>query len=555
MGKQRKPRGSTNRRGGKPSSKPRNSRQDKDISDESEVREFRNSRSNPFELYNANPLLTENAAKINTNNPLGTPYNVFANVEYGEGVNQIPYKYANVYEAGVAAIGFLPTIGPSEEPTSPANVAFNNVYSYVRHANSGARNYDSASLGMYMMAMDSAYMWYELLVRLYGTMNLFSAQNRYYPRILVQAQGFNFDDLVKNIPALQFRINRYAKVLSTIYMPHFNIIDRHKWCCGNYFVDHPNAKAQTYLMRPIALYMLQETGSHEEEHDPFRYAVLDCVTWSRLPAGSSAAPEGNAYMTMEDIHAVCDNFEKILTYSSDVALISGDIAKAYDNNVMRVDMVPDIFELYPKYDETVLHMIHNATMEGTLTNFPNLRIQQEFNEDGVYWYVYQKALQPYTSSGTTYASRALRNSKPIIDFKVDDPSKELIVEGTRLTSVRGPEGSKSTYGTEIVTFMTLYYFESTGTMDEPAVKMAGVEKVMVHTVSTIQALGKLSAFNYAPAVHVFNTNGTTAESTVVYVSTFFDVDNYTVVDYDAMRKLHEAAVLSEWNVPQMPSVG
>lgn len=546
------------RKGGKPRGRRDSSRRDKDSEPNSvsEVKDFENSRGNPFELYNKNPLLTENAAKINSNNPLGMPYNVFNTTEVADDtVNKIPWKYFDLYESGVATINFLPTIGMCEEPTSPANIAFNNVYSYVRHANSGGRNYDSASLGMYITAADSAYMWYEVMVRLYGTLNLYSGMNKYYPRALVRAQGFDFDALVNQIPNLQFRINRYAKVLSTLYMPHFNIIDRHRWCCGNYFVDAPNAKAQTYVVKPVALYFLQETGTHEEPHDPLEYAVLECVQWSKMYAATNATTEGPNLLTFTEIDAICTNFEKLIAFSSDMALISGDISKAYQGNVTSLDMVPDMFELYPKYDETVLHMFHNATLEGSLLAFNSLRITQEFNDEGVYWYIYQKPLQPISGdSGSSFIMKHLRNGKRMVDFKVDNPSTELIVEGTRFTSMRGPENHKSVFGTEICTTIVLHYYEATGAKGEPRLVSKSLNSVAVHTDDQIEALGKLSAYNYAPGIFLFRTSGTTAEQTLHYLAHFYDVDNYTVLDYDALKKLHEMAILSEWDVPEMPGV-
>ena len=52
---------------------------------------------------------------------------------------------------GVMSFRIAPTVGISTDQSSAVNVAARNIYSYVRHANSGHSNYDAPDLMMYLL--------------------------------------------------------------------------------------------------------------------------------------------------------------------------------------------------------------------------------------------------------------------------------------------------------------------------------------------------------------------------------------------------------------------
>lgn len=79
---------------------------------------------------------------------------------------------------GILTIRFVTSLGVANGSVASAiNVAAKNIYSYVRFANSGARNYDSPDLMMYLLAMDSAYMFYAYLTKLYSQVKKGNAHN------------------------------------------------------------------------------------------------------------------------------------------------------------------------------------------------------------------------------------------------------------------------------------------------------------------------------------------------------------------------------------------
>lgn len=110
-------------------------------------RECMGSKDNDPAWYALNPQLLKDAASFPYAWPLGLRLNVG---EYGANVNagSLP---------GIFAMHWVPTIGYSSDGTSPINVASVNIYTKVRHDNSGHANYDHADYMMYLMAMDSVY--------------------------------------------------------------------------------------------------------------------------------------------------------------------------------------------------------------------------------------------------------------------------------------------------------------------------------------------------------------------------------------------------------------
>lgn len=90
---------------------------------------------NDVSWYAKNQQMLTDAASFSYNSPLGNP------VPYKDLLSEVPNTVVNDGAVpGVAALQFIPCIGISTNSISPANIAANNIYSYVRYMNSGAKN-------------------------------------------------------------------------------------------------------------------------------------------------------------------------------------------------------------------------------------------------------------------------------------------------------------------------------------------------------------------------------------------------------------------------------
>lgn len=117
----------------------------------------------------------KDVASLSLNIPVGAEFNPMQRGVQWDDDPQNPYRVdvschgqvgAKVMP-GVMAIRIAPTIGTCLTSNSAANTAAQQLYTLVRKANSGAINYDKTDLMMYIMAMDSCYMLYESLIRIY----------------------------------------------------------------------------------------------------------------------------------------------------------------------------------------------------------------------------------------------------------------------------------------------------------------------------------------------------------------------------------------------------
>lgn len=127
------------------------------------------------------------------------------------------------------AIRYIPTIGTSSSAeASAANIAAKNIYSYVRYANSGARNYEANDLMMYLLAMDSAYTFYAYLCGIYSAAKNANGANWYQPVTMVTALGADYKSVSRNLANMRAYINQFAQRLSAFYVPsQMPIYSRH----------------------------------------------------------------------------------------------------------------------------------------------------------------------------------------------------------------------------------------------------------------------------------------------------------------------------------------
>lgn len=267
---------------------------------------------NDVSWYAKNQQMLTDAASYSYNTPLGTP------IPYKKLMSGVPnYAQTGVGESvpGLMAINFVPTIGVSKDSISPANIAAQNIYSYVRYMNSGAKNYDQADLMLYMLAMDSLYMYWNWMKRIYGYLSVYSQYNKYMPRAYAKADGIKFDDFITRLADFREYINQCAARLTAFcvpaVMPYFI---RHSWMVSNIYKDSDTLKAQQYMFTPTYFYKYDETGSQYG-------GQLIRV------GGRTAGTE----WTFDTLQKTFEQMFAAVAYSEDIGVMSGDVLKAYGN--------------------------------------------------------------------------------------------------------------------------------------------------------------------------------------------------------------------------------
>lgn len=485
---------------------------------------------NDISWYAKNESMLRDAASFSYNNPVGDTFDVLSLI--------VPTGSAVISDTaaqslpGVMNLNFIPTIGLSTSSTSPANLAAQNIYSYVRYMNSGAKNYDQADLMLYLLSMDSIYMMWNWAKRMYGYARTYSQKNRYYPRGFARGDNLStagFIDLINNLADFRFGLNQLAAQISSFCVPAvMPLFIRHSWMASNIYKDSDVSKAQMYMFHPHGYYTYNETASE------YGGKLVFTVT-----------PQITSY---KQVINIIQSMLDAVAYSEDIGVMSGDILKAYgQGQLFKMTPIDPDYQVEPVYNEEVLNQIHNSTCVALESASGNMDITQNPDTGFLLW---NPTFNPSTQ---TFAW-----SKALINMPWEDVTPANTMQGTRLVTLMNTDFMSSTTniyccGTEIIHHRDIITFKSDGTFQVNTDRDGFID---VTTSTSGYQTGLVTAalmaeFDWHPLMPMFIR---TSDSGVwSYVGIFGDVSNYTRIDNWSMEQLHKTAILSEFNVPQMGS--
>lgn len=492
--------------------------------------------------YAKNEQMLRDAASYSYNNPIGSP--LPANALEPAPNTGASLTTAPKYVPSLMTLRILPTIGKSVDSSSPANLAANNIYAYVRYQNSGAKNYDQADLMLYLLAMDSLYSAWNWMKRIYGYINQYSQYNLTIPRVFAWGDHINFDSVQSSLADFRLFLNRTAAQISSFcvpaVMPYFI---RHSWMFSNIYKDSDSNKAQLYMFVPEAFYMYSETSSqYGGELIPMQ--VVDNT--------------GTAYaqINLSSLETYLQNLINSVAYSEDIGVMSGDILKAYgQDKLFKLTPVDPDYTVSPVYNEEVLNQIHNSNVMPTMLNDTNkqyYKVTQDPDTGYLIW-------NPNFEIGT--AAYPVQPASFMVNMPWDDVTPANTMVGTRLITDYSIDGTNRTIslnscGTEVVAaYEVVYSYRTTGGTARDFNRDVYRQKVILvpnlaAVPASVQLISRLSNFDWHP---LFNVLAETASLTYTDSGLVGDINNYTVMNGDDIAKLHLTAVMSEFNIPQLGS--
>lgn len=485
------------------------------------TRGSRDASGNDPQWYAANPQLLNDCAKLSFNNPLGSIVELTP-----EGDETKTFNTYRRTIPGILCLHTAPTIGRVSTWTDPVNIAARNVYSYVRHANSGHANYDASDLMMYLLSADSVFSGIALMMRTYGLLRTYSVYNRYYPQAVIEACGFDFNSFMKNMANFRYYINQYIVKAGTLCIPaNMTYFIRHVQLYGNVYLDEANDKAQTYLFSPRVLYRY-DIGTSQD--GPQLYPET-------LNLGAGA-------MDFDSFTNIMDSILNSILVNETMNIMAGDILKAYgSNNLWHVNTMPEDYIIAPVYNAEMLAQIHNATILNVGVNEikSSWIIKQDLTEGrnrGCLVCKPQLDMDNTMSNSQTLFSR-------FIDSDIADPDPNFVMEATRLqcTGHTGTGESKvdlDGMGSEVVVtahYVTYTYVSSTGEW-----------KKEQYTISQAADPAALSVFSKCPIL--YKVDPLSAKS---IIGMYGSLNNYTIIHHSTLKKLHSTALISQFTVPMM----
>ena len=410
---------------------------------------------NDYRWYCLNEQLLKDTASFPYGWPLGNTLNLGT---YGLSMNDVSLP-------GVMAINWIPTVGISNDGTAPINVSSINVYTKVRHDNSGHANYDHADYMMYLMAMDSVYAFHAWMRRIYGVMSSYSMTNRFLPTGLVKAMGVDFSDLQGNLSDFRAYINTYAIKAAALAIPNtMSIMQKHYWMSEGIYYDSNQDKPQSYLFNPLGFYKFQ-ISSGDTPHGQLVFEPLFGKTTMHEHSVPNCIGSLDTYLTFKQIRNYGDALLSPIIADEDFGIMSGDTLKSFGNGgVYTLPITKEDYTVGPVYEPEVLDQIQNATLIGKPV-ISSLTIDQDPTLNKGWIIANPKFVHPYATN-SQYSEPPGQNAYLVdrfITFEHGSIEPKHTIEATRLTNIANKMGDDGTFdvptlGTEVACCANIVYY-------------------------------------------------------------------------------------------------
>lgn len=483
-------------------------------------KDLKDQANNDFAWYNRIPALTEPVAHISWINTAGRA------VPWGETVT------GEILFPGIAVLGLTPSFGWSGDGTSPVNIAAQKIQLHLQRTVSGTLPFDAPDTMLYCMAMSQVYSFLNFMERIYGTVNMYSSQNRYMPEALLSVQGINAAEIRSNMALFRFRIQSYISKLSSMPMPNvFTILNREAFLYQNYYIEGTSPKDQMYMYAPDNFFQFNEkteTGGS-----------LQILPYSRV-----------TQRTLAQLCSYMDSLIDPLINSSQMSLIGGTIARAFGTDqLVRLDPIPVDYVMQPIFNIGVLEQMKNAT----------LIYQAMIDLDGFGWvqdpttnFLYHDGQLTANTVGQKALMLILAANR-LITTSTEYTDEALAMESTRLmaTAMVNSNGvsAKLYTAADMLTSVNVYTIQQSSTATSGyTTKLYDIVLGFNLTNNamasvTVELMAMHSHFKFLPLSYLYTVTGTeVATATATINDILMDVDNYAVISPDELINMHDAAL-------------
>lgn len=529
--------------------------------------------------YARDPALLRDAANLFFSFAFGKYYYINGSGKHMPSHNEY---VGRVSVPGLCPLRLKPTLGFSDKATSPLNVSAASIYAYVRHLNSGRKNYDPADLFIYLCAIANIYSAIVWAERLYAFAFSYSNSNRYIGDSLLRSEGVDPVNFRLNLANFRMKLNEYINKISVFAVPSdITYFNKLAFMYHNVFLENGegNIRDQIYYYVP--------DGFYKFALDADNLGCLDYKHWGYSATSTTLANWTDVIALLEDLIAG-------MFLDEDASLMSGDMFKVYGDHIIRLTSMDESVTLPIVYDPMILWQIKNSSFvnvmrrsiseaeaasasDRTNTTHSHYTLGNGRTQDGIPGCVFQsndgylmsvERLVDGATSGNYAGNRHMEYKlaiNKIISSDLPDPDVGVIMESSRL--IPGPHDAPSTYtGTE--TNKDLGWVECgsfimvdgwIGQMQTGNTAIfTGFSNVAQYTLSggvktTIAyTVADIFMFKYAPMLYAVRYASSGEVDDYYPIS---DIANYCILDAASVTKLHEAALLSLLYVPGIARIG
>lgn len=503
---------------------------------------------NDVRWYSKYPQLIKDAANLPFSDILGLPFTKF------EGLPTV-----RCVIPGIMKVGIVPTLGFSDNANSNVNIAARKLYTYVRHANSGSANYEASDMMMYLLNLSNIYSFIGALARIYGICRTYNARNRYWAKGVLQAMGLDVPDLMQHINDIRGLHNYLVAQVNSFGAPkNLSLFEKMYWAQSGIYKDSESDKAQIYFMEFD--YYLRWTGTLLNTGTALKPV--------RIPTTGTGLT-----ISFKDLQTFGKWLIEDMYGDEDFGIISGDIMKAFRDNLWIMGFINEEFYTEAKFEESFLWQIQNLHCYGFVdsSDLPASPELQDYLDRG---YVVQFnnviSCDPRCKLelGVDYSKDMIpvfQTEKVLINSRKDENTPEDVMEATRLTAYATkfseiPNDNVCLFASGIYsdvllpTQIHIFRFVVTGSngngFDTISEFHSASYMPVVRSGYSVTTEGQSlsvaidsSQFDWHPIM--LNLNFSTMDR-LTGAFLIGDLDNYTMFDKHTLSNLHNIALFSEF---------
>lgn len=462
------------------------------------------SKLNDWEWYALSEEIAKSIGGFSYSDLTGVPKNVTITTATSKDTDVSTGVWLN---QNVMKVGYINAQFATADVTSSLSKAATQLYVFLRHVNSGARNYEPADVMAVVLAMREIYSEFFEIKRALGIARYFNFFNRAIPEVLEQALQIDFDDLKKNIAIYRGELNILANTINSIAIPrYFKAFERAALISSVVFSDSDSMRGQFYVYDRMGYYTFSGTSE---------------TTGSALIFNTKAA-----IGTVETIAIRLDrlnNMVAAILEDTDANTITGDVLHAFkDTEVYILDQIPDDYMVVPVFNEDLLAQVENSIslvscgMQLNYADAGTLNVTQAQGR-----LVWQPTFTKSTSGNLFKLSHYLFNShKDEVDYRDN-------LEWSRLLFTINVSGGANRTMTITSTGLELvvehFIFSAPNTTPIAIIQF---------NPSTAQMMA-LEQFDWHPTVYSTTTIGA--------LSTGADLKKFVWIEESLIAKIHDAA--------------
>lgn len=385
----------------------------------------------------------------------------------------------------------------------------------------------------------------EWIRRVFGVSMLMSMRNRAYPRAILKAMLIDSNDLFTNLADYRMQFNTLITRINQLPIPqNIAYFDKCRDLYQHLYLDANSTMAQTIILNPATTWQLDETSY-------MGGTVLRTTSWC---VDKTTGQRQTEVKTLQYFLNVCSETIDKLMNSSTLQVVYTDLlnlASKQGVSFMAMDYLLETYAVFPEYNPAWLLQFHNmniipspyfVTADTWIESqgvTPYNDVYPDANKNALY---YNPA---FTTVGSVVEGRPRCPENIIVDMLTDAPTVEDRIEVTRwmIGGVRHyitGSGNTKIYTIDAAIpdhYVAYMMFHCT---DESSMGFFSSE---LGTTVFNKVAGYISVLDWCP--HFLELS----ETTHAYTGKFLgDLNFYTVVDYNFLRRLHDFVGLALYDL-------